>query len=158
SGTNLSRRREIPGAVERLLLGRHGTPGKTAISGAPRAERPSGWLRAAGDERGSLGPFSRAGDQTMPDDRDQDSKGRFRKGNKASMSSGLRHGLSLCRLPKGCSSIARSLRVLRRRLEDATRAQHGGELTVRHIGLINRAVMCERRSRLIQRWQEQKWE
>lgn len=87
----------------------------------------------------------------MPNDRDRTARGQFAKGNKASMSSGLAHGLAHSRLPKGMSKVSRDLSKWRRALEDAVRVRHGSPDVIR-CGLVAGAVSHERMRRLAERW------
>ncbi len=94
----------------------------------------------------------------MPDSRDRTTKGQFAKGNKASMSSGLAHGLAHSRLPKGMSKLQRDLTRWRRHLEDGVRRKHGPTLTAQQDGMIASAVVHERRRRLAERFLTLRWE
>jgi hypothetical protein len=93
--------------------------------------------------------------RAMPDNRDRTTQGRFKKGNKASMSSGLQHGLGLARLPKQCGTLKNHLRRLRATLQDEARRVHGAITTVMY-GRILTATLHEQRCRLAQRMIERK--
>lgn len=93
--------------------------------------------------------------------RDKDSKGQWKKGNKANMKSGLRSGLALSAFPPQCGLARKHINRLKARITDQLQAEgrldSDGYPDLACDCLINTILSAERRRRLAEIWLTRQW-